>query len=75
MIELFNQKTNRFTTPRNGSLIYATNFNITIESGAILGTVKKVKDGIITFFDGEGHQSLIWRFPDGSLNNWVEYGA
>jgi hypothetical protein len=75
MIELLKQEVKRFSTPSKGALIYATPLNMTEKNGSVIGTVKKVNGGIVTFFDGEGHQHIIWRFPNGQRNEWIEFGA
>lgn len=75
MIELLKHEVRKFSTPSKGGLIYATHLNLTEKNGSILGTVKKIDGGILTFFDGEGHQHIIWRFPNEQRNEWIEFGA
>lgn len=70
-----NEEVKRFSSPIRGCNIYATAQNMTRKAGELIGQVVKVEGSIITFFDGQDHQHVIWKFPRGEVNSWITFGA
>lgn len=70
-----NEEVKLFSSPIRGCNIYATAQNMTRKAGELIGQVVKVEGITITFFDGQDHQHVIWKFPRGEVNSWITFGA
>ncbi len=75
MVTLFANGINtRFFTPQRGCRVFASQKSMVHEPGKFLGLVSCVNDNQLHVTAGDATEIYLWRFHNGSKNEWLEYG-